>query len=205
MNNCSNLTKRESRIQKKRWYRLKEPSKIVRKPKFKTIDGRPEFKKITPCVIKKIEPHNEIYFPNNLTFFFFSKENISLLVSFQQDSFDDDSTKNESIKEEKNILLIRSNQSSSINRGNSRSPTPEETITTTTTTTWKTEISKLVPSLPSLIQENEINIPLTDREKRCLVVPISDLRDKKRKLLRTKSTPPKPGYENIANIFFLEK
>ncbi|XP_051162480.1 rho GTPase-activating protein gacF isoform X2 [Leptopilina boulardi] len=112
-------------------------------------------------------------------------------VSFQQDSFDDDSTKNEPIKEEKNILLIRSNQSSSINRGNSRSPTPEETITTTTT--WKTEISKLVPSLPSLIQENEINIPLTDREKRCLVVPISDLRDKKRKLLRTKSTPPKPG------------
>lgn len=75
-----------------------------------------------------------------------------------------------------------------MSRGNSRSPTPEET------TSWKTvEVSKLVPSLPPLTQESEtLNIPLTDREKRCLVVPISDLRDKKRKLIRTRSTPPKP-------------
>lgn len=34
--------------------------------------------------------------------------------------------------------------------------------------------------------------PLTDREKRCLAVPIGDLRDKKRKLLRMRSTPNRP-------------
>jgi len=34
--------------------------------------------------------------------------------------------------------------------------------------------------------------PLTDREKRCLAVPIGDLRDKKRKLLRMRSTPSRP-------------
>lgn len=75
-----------------------------------------------------------------------------------------------------------------MSRVNSRPPTAEETAA------WKTEISKLVPALPLLTQESEtLNIPLTDREKRCLVVPISDLRDKKRKLLRTRSTPPKSG------------
>ena len=107
-------------------------------------------------------------------------------VSFQQDSFDDDSPpKIEPANEEKKIFLARYTL---VSRGSSRPSTPEET------TTWRTEIDKLVPPLPSLSQESEepINIPLTDREKRCLAVPIGDLRDKKRKLLRTRSTPPKP-------------
>ena len=91
--------------------------------------------------------------------------------------------KTESAKEEKNIFLTRYTL---VSRGNSRPVTPEET------TTWRTEVAKLVPPLPSLTQESEtLNIPLTDREKRCLAVPIGDLRDKKRKLLRTRNTPPK--------------
>lgn len=46
--------------------------------------------------------------------------------------------------------------------------------------------------IPQDIERTVPEAPLTDREKRCLAVPIGDLHDKKRKLLRTRSTPSRP-------------
>lgn len=57
---------------------------------------------------------------------------------------------------------------------------------------WKVEDSVLALPLLQLPQETETaEVPLTDREKRCLVVPICDLRDKKRRLLRARSAGPR--------------
>ncbi|KOX71894.1 hypothetical protein WN51_03039 [Melipona quadrifasciata] len=71
-------------------------------------------------------------------------------------------------------------------RGNAATSSSEETVS------WRTDItnSSALPIL-ALIHDVEepLDVPLTDREKRCLAVPIGDLHDKKRKLLKTRSTP----------------
>lgn len=56
---------------------------------------------------------------------------------------------------------------------------------------WKQDVPDItVLPISALIQKTEkpLEIPLTDREKRCLAVPIDDLYDKKRKLPQTRST-----------------
>ncbi|XP_025602064.2 hyphally regulated cell wall protein 3 [Athalia rosae] len=94
----------------------------------------------------------------------------------------------------------------------------EETTTTTTTTSTSpstlttnatgataTTFPFATPTTAAITRSNDesndkesedtILTPVTDREKRCLAVPIGDpIRDKKRRLLRTRSTPPGRPY-----------
>ncbi|XP_012530928.1 uncharacterized protein LOC105833619 [Monomorium pharaonis] len=113
-------------------------------------------------------------------------------VSFQRDSFDE-----EPMKEEKrivsNIQLPRFGLAVNVAHENSSEDLREQDS--------RTVIDSIVtmPTLavePILIpQDSERTMPeapLTDREKRCLAVPIGDLHDKKRKLLRTRSTSARP-------------
>ncbi|XP_003704627.2 uncharacterized protein LOC100882702 [Megachile rotundata] len=105
-------------------------------------------------------------------------------VSFQKDSFDEDSAKEQqpSPKEEKKppqprLAIVNHRGNGGILSSN------EETVS------WRTEIPDLTVPVLSLIHDAEetLDVPLTDREKRCLAVPIGDLHDKKRKLLKTRS------------------
>lgn len=117
-------------------------------------------------------------------------------VSFQQESFDcekDETTPKEDRRwgvvgvfgQQRYPVVCRS--------GGSALPTAEEA------TSWKLDdTSSPAPFTPGRsIEANEsddlLSTPVTDREKRCLAVPIGDpIRDKKRRLLRTRSTPPRP-------------
>ncbi|XP_076763858.1 uncharacterized protein LOC143431186 [Xylocopa sonorina] len=112
-------------------------------------------------------------------------------VSFQNDSFDEDLPKERqpSPKEEKKVTQPRLtivNQ-----RGNGASLVNEET------SSWRTDVVGLGLPVLTLIHDVEepLDVPLTDREKRCLAVPIGDLHDKKRKLLKTRNTPTRSGME----------
>ncbi|CAK9803593.1 hypothetical protein ANTPLA_LOCUS3714 [Anthophora plagiata] len=112
-------------------------------------------------------------------------------VSFQKDSFDEDSPKEQQPlpKDEKKTIQPRPaivNQ-----RGNGGSLSNEETVS------WRTDIAGLALPVLALIQDVEEphDVPLTDREKRCLAVPIGDLHDKKRKLLKTRGTPSRSAME----------
>ncbi|XP_012287305.1 serine/arginine repetitive matrix protein 1 [Orussus abietinus] len=100
-------------------------------------------------------------------------------VSFQQDLPDEEKEDEKKSSIARYTVLCRGTGSAL--------PTPEET------TTWRTEVAPLpVPaSSPAFGHgvDAEPETPVTDREKRCLVVPIGDVRDKKRKLLRTRSAP----------------
>ncbi|KAK1125558.1 hypothetical protein K0M31_005917 [Melipona bicolor] len=114
-------------------------------------------------------------------------------VSFQKESFDENAPPKEhqplSREEKKTIQpwLAIVNQ-----RGNGATSSSEETVS------WRTDItnSSALPIL-ALIHDVEepLDVPLTDREKRCLAVPIGDLHDKKRKLLKTRSTPSRSGMD----------
>ncbi|KAF3423837.1 hypothetical protein E2986_00312 [Frieseomelitta varia] len=114
-------------------------------------------------------------------------------VSFQKDSFDENTSPKEQqplSREEKKTIqpwLAIVNQ-----RGNGATSSNEETVS------WRTDItnSSALPIL-ALIHDAEepLDVPLTDREKRCLAVPIGDLHDKKRKLLKTRSTPSRSGMD----------
>lgn len=57
---------------------------------------------------------------------------------------------------------------------------------------WKSEDNLALPLLQLSHEVESLETPLTEREKRCLVVPIGDLRDKKRKLQKTRTLGPKP-------------
>ncbi|CAL7936085.1 unnamed protein product [Xylocopa violacea] len=112
-------------------------------------------------------------------------------VSFQNDSFDEDLPKERqpSPKEEKKATQPRLaivNQ-----RGNGATLVNEET------SSWRTDVAGLGLPVLTLIHDIEepLDVPLTDREKRCLAVPIGDLHDKKRKLLKTRNTPTRSGME----------
>ncbi|XP_076672962.1 uncharacterized protein LOC143371550 [Andrena cerasifolii] len=105
-------------------------------------------------------------------------------VSFQRDSSDEDPPKEQQPppKEEKKATpgrLAIVNQ-----RGNGGTLSGEEAVL------WRTDIPSLALPVLALIHDAEevVDVPLTDREKRCLAVPIGDLHDK-RKLLKTRSTP----------------
>ncbi|XP_043286150.1 probable serine/threonine-protein kinase dyrk2 [Venturia canescens] len=105
-------------------------------------------------------------------------------VSFQQDSIDveDDSDKTRTARIRPQSVQVGRVTGSAL-------PTAEEART------WRANVPALsvanVTAARQRYETQEISeISLTDREKRCLIVPIGDLRsDKKRKLLRTKSTP----------------
>lgn len=109
-------------------------------------------------------------------------------VSFQKDSFDEEYSPPKeqqlSPKEEK-----RTTESWLAIVGNQRGATSskEEAVS------WKTDVTGGGLTLPILALihdiEEPLDVPLTDREKRCLAVPICDLHDKKRKLLKTRNTP----------------
>ncbi|XP_043784403.1 interaptin [Apis laboriosa] len=108
-------------------------------------------------------------------------------VSFQKDSFDEEYSLSKeqqlSPKEEK-----RTTESWLAIVGNQRGATSskEEAIS------WKTDVTGGGLTLPILALihdiEEPLDVPLTDREKRCLAVPICDLHDKKQKLLKTRNT-----------------
>ncbi|XP_006624996.2 uncharacterized protein LOC102681047 isoform X3 [Apis dorsata] len=108
-------------------------------------------------------------------------------VSFQKDSFDEEYNLSKeqqlSPKEEK-----RTTESWLAIVGNQRGATSskEEAVS------WKTDVTGGGLTLPILALihdiEEPLDVPLTDREKRCLAVPICDLHDKKQKLLKTRNT-----------------
>ncbi|XP_046734941.1 uncharacterized protein LOC124404651 [Diprion similis] len=113
-------------------------------------------------------------------------------VSFQQESFDFERDENPKDERKWGVVGVFGQQKFPVvcRSGGSALPTPEEA------TSWKSDDT---PAL-STTARNEFNdpedafiAPVTDREKRCLAVPIGDpIRDKKRRLLRTKSTPQHP-------------
>ncbi|XP_017787855.1 PREDICTED: uncharacterized protein LOC108570498 [Habropoda laboriosa] len=113
-------------------------------------------------------------------------------VSFQKESFDEEISPKEQQplpKEEKKTTQPRLaivNQ-----RGNVGGLSNEETVS------WRTDIPGLALPVLALIHDIEKphDVPLTDREKRCLAVPIGDLHDKKRKLLKTRGTTSRSAME----------
>ncbi|XP_076225648.1 uncharacterized protein LOC116424339 [Nomia melanderi] len=111
--------------------------------------------------------------------------------SFQRDSFDEDPPKEQQpqVREEKKATQPRL---AIVNhRGNGCGLSTEETLP------WRTDIPGLALPVLALIHDAEEahDVPLTDREKRCLAVPIGNLHDKKRKLLKTRSTPSRSEME----------
>ncbi|KZC12746.1 hypothetical protein WN55_05346 [Dufourea novaeangliae] len=116
-------------------------------------------------------------------------------VSFQRDSFDENQPKEQqpSAREEKKTTQPRLAIVNHRGNGGDSSST-EETVP------WRTDIPGLALPVLALIHDKEEahNVPLTDREKRCLAVPIGDLHDKKRKLLKTRSALSRPGMEKLA-------
>ncbi|XP_015586046.1 uncharacterized protein LOC107263395 [Cephus cinctus] len=114
-------------------------------------------------------------------------------VSFQQDSFDDEE---EVTKDEKKLLQPRY---TFVYRGTgSALPTPEEA------SIWRSEVGTTLSTAELNGDDKETTeILVTDREKRCLAVPIGDIRDKKRKLLRTRSIPPR-GVGNERQLIMTE-
>ncbi|XP_039305013.1 uncharacterized protein LOC105203203 isoform X2 [Solenopsis invicta] len=114
-------------------------------------------------------------------------------VSFQRDSFDDEPTKEEK-RIISNIQLPRFGFAVNVAHGSGGEDLEQQDSRT---------VNDNVVTMPTLVVEPllipqdtektiEAEAPLTDREKRCLAVPIGDLHDKKRKLLRTRSTPIRP-------------
>ncbi|KAL0132516.1 hypothetical protein PUN28_000334 [Cardiocondyla obscurior] len=111
-------------------------------------------------------------------------------VSFQRNSFDEEPTKEEKRIVSDIVQLPRFGLAVNVTHG---SPDVDEQNSRIVVDSVVT-----VPMLaidPVLIPQDDEKIPevpLTDREKRCLAVPIGDLHDKKRKLLRTRSTSSRP-------------
>lgn len=113
-------------------------------------------------------------------------------VSFQRDSFDEEPTKEEKRIASNFVQLPRFGLAVNVAHRNGDEDLTEQDSKTVV----DIAVDKAMPMLaidPVLIpQDAESTIseaPLTDREKRCLAVPIGDLHDKKRKLLRTRSIP----------------
>ncbi|XP_011706022.1 PREDICTED: uncharacterized protein LOC105461218 [Wasmannia auropunctata] len=116
-------------------------------------------------------------------------------VSFQRDSFDEEPTKEEKRNVSSNVQLPRPfGLAVNVAHGNGGEDLEEKDS--------RTVIDNVI-AIPTLVVEPVLipqdpertvvpEAPLTDREKRCLAVPIGDLHDKKRKLLRTRSTPSRP-------------
>lgn len=107
------------------------------------------------------------------------------IVSFQRDSFDEDPPKEQQPQAREEKKATQPRLAIVNHRGNGCGLSTEETLP------WRTDIPGLALPVLALIHDAEEahDVPLTDREKRCLAVPIGDLHDKKRKLLKTRSTP----------------
>ncbi|XP_076245786.1 uncharacterized protein LOC143186171 isoform X2 [Calliopsis andreniformis] len=113
-------------------------------------------------------------------------------VSFQRDSLDFEDPPKEQQPPAREERKTTTGRLAIVNhRGNGGTLSSEETVT------WRTDIPGLALPVLALIHDSEetADIPLTDREKRCLAVPIGDLHDKKRKLLKTRSTPSRSVIE----------
>jgi len=114
-------------------------------------------------------------------------------VSFQRDSFDEELATREEKQRIINSVQPRLNLAVNIVHGSSEDST-EQNLAIDGVVATPTTLA-VVPTL-LILKDTEKTIapeaPLTDREKRCLAVPIGDLRDKKRKLLRVRSTPNRP-------------
>lgn len=128
-------------------------------------------------------------------------------VSFQRDSFDGGEP---ATREERQTISVQPSRLSFAVAVAHRTEDSEQKpaavslngIAATTTTLSPPPPPPMPPPLPIsaalIIAQNAEEetlmpeAPLTDREKRCLAVPIGDLHDKKRKLLRTRSTPSRP-------------
>lgn len=119
-------------------------------------------------------------------------------VSFQRYSFDEDPAKevlsqtSTRLGDEKSIIGIQPARPSFVASGHGDDAQPwGQQLNVTENVVVPLAISALLP------QDDEEaapeTAPLTDREKRCLAVPIGDLHDdKKRKLLRTRSISSRP-------------
>ncbi|XP_076635470.1 uncharacterized protein LOC143348759 [Colletes latitarsis] len=111
-------------------------------------------------------------------------------VSFQRHSVDEDPPNEQqpSPNEEKKTTPTRL---AIVNRGNRGATPSDETLP------WRSDIPGLALPILALIHDPEEthDVPLTDREKRCLAVPIGDLHDGKRKLFKPRSTPSRPVTE----------
>ncbi|XP_031785323.1 uncharacterized protein LOC103316879 isoform X2 [Nasonia vitripennis] len=141
-------------------------------------------------------------------------------VSFQQDSFDYDSPPR--LDHESTPVTVTTTTSSrttslqarfvALSRANVASSPDDTALLTAATMTmsaWsKAEICPVAAPLLQLqpqkgfLQEPpvaQIETPLTDREKRCLAVPIGDIHDKKRKLVRCRSAlaAPRLGHRGV--------
>ncbi|XP_032688753.1 uncharacterized protein LOC116852450 isoform X2 [Odontomachus brunneus] len=125
-------------------------------------------------------------------------------VSFQRYSFDEDPAKDmlsqasTRIRDEKSIIGIPARLNFVMNDHNDDMPPWRQ----------KQNVTEDIPTpliISTLLTQNDKETvletaPLTDREKRCLAVPIGDLHDdKKRKLLRTRSIPNRPTVPEQTN------
>ncbi|KYN43593.1 hypothetical protein ALC56_01855 [Trachymyrmex septentrionalis] len=121
-----------------------------------------------------------------------------------RDSFDEEPTKEEK-RIISNVQLPRFGLPINVTHGNNSEDVEEQDSRTVIDT---------VIAIPTLAVESVLiqqdtermvpEAPLTDREKRCLAVPIGDLHDKKRKLLRTRSTPNRPIVAERTNNALME-
>ncbi|XP_058799571.1 uncharacterized protein LOC131669029 [Phymastichus coffea] len=110
-------------------------------------------------------------------------------VSFQQDSFDYESPppSHDDSRATSNNLQARF---IALSKAVTSSTDDNSTPLIAAMTSWKMESVQYAPMIMSLQQQQEApttEAPLTDREKRCLAVPIGDVLDKKRKLVRCRS------------------
>ncbi|XP_012222383.1 uncharacterized protein [Linepithema humile] len=116
-------------------------------------------------------------------------------VSFQRDSFDEEPATREEKQRIVNSVQPRFSLAVNVAHGNGGSEDSiEQNLAVDGVVATPTTLA-VVPAL-LILKDTEKAVqpeaPLTDREKRCLAVPIGDLRDKKRKLLRMRSTPNRP-------------
>ncbi|XP_029166138.1 uncharacterized protein LOC114936946 [Nylanderia fulva] len=120
-------------------------------------------------------------------------------VSFQRDSSDEEPTKEEKRIVNKEIQPPYFGFALNVAHGNSCKDLSEQNLAVD-----DLRAATPTPAVPVLLisQDAEKAMPeppLTDREKRCLAVPIGDLHDKKRKLLRTRSIPSRPTITEQTN------
>ncbi|XP_025262502.1 uncharacterized protein LOC105258219 isoform X2 [Camponotus floridanus] len=119
-------------------------------------------------------------------------------VSFQRDSFDEEPMKDEK-RVANNVQPPYFGFALNVAHGTSCKDSPEQDLVLDDIVA-----SPTMTAVPALLisQDAEKAVPeapLTDREKRCLAVPIGDLHDKKRKLLRTRSIPSRPTITESTN------
>ncbi|XP_050447563.1 uncharacterized protein LOC126849614 [Cataglyphis hispanica] len=115
-------------------------------------------------------------------------------VSFQRDSFDEEPTKDEK-RIANNVQPPYFGFTLNVIHGNGykdSSDKQDQAVDNVVTPSTPTLVAVPVLSISQDTEKAVPETPLTDREKRCLAVPIGELHDKKRKLLRMRSIPNRP-------------